>query len=71
MCRAALAVLFVYKAVISPLLPKACRFLPTCSSVSVANQFAPPVLCHVLLSFCLLSLLSSVSGSAVPGARGL
>jgi len=31
--RAALAIIFFYKAAISPLLPKSCRFLPTCSSV--------------------------------------
>ena len=40
-CRAALALLFTYKAVVSPLLPKACRFLPTCSSVSAATCAAP------------------------------
>lgn len=29
--RAAVAVLRVYKAVVSPLLPRACRYEPTCS----------------------------------------
>ena len=33
--QAALAVLWFYKNAISPLLPKSCRFLPTCSSYSV------------------------------------
>ena len=33
--QAALAVLWLYKNAISPLLPKSCRFLPTCSSYSV------------------------------------
>ncbi|KAK9842528.1 hypothetical protein WJX81_004569 [Elliptochloris bilobata] len=33
--RAALAALLFYKAAISPLLPKSCRFLPTCSEYSM------------------------------------
>ena len=33
--QAALGVLWFYKNGISPLLPKSCRFIPTCSSYSV------------------------------------
>ena len=33
--QAALGVLWFYKNAISPLLPKSCRFIPTCSSYSV------------------------------------
>ena len=35
--RAALGVLWFYKNGISPLLPKSCRFIPTCSSYSVES----------------------------------
>ena len=33
--RAALGVLWLYKNGVSPLLPKSCRFIPTCSSYAV------------------------------------
>lgn len=33
--KAALGVLWFYKNAISPLLPKSCRFVPTCSTYSV------------------------------------
>jgi uncharacterized protein len=33
-CRLALAILYIYQNGISPLIPKACRYLPTCSEYS-------------------------------------
>ena len=42
-CRAALAIIFFYKAAISPLLPRSCRFLPTCSSVRDGRRPRAPL----------------------------